>query len=273
LLKDRISKSPLTDKDINITDYLSINLIKSDLIIISTTSFERYQICKELQDLGYKGDLLLEKFLFPNSSTLSKAEILFSSYPSNIYVNQWMRKTILKNIVDSIEPFGIEIVSDNLGLLCNSVHFIDLICETYKTKIFEIDLNLSYIKRIIKSKRSGYMEISGKLVWKDKDNLIIFSLEDRAIEGSNRDIYFKIKNKFSTDEYIFSDKELRNLNSGGIDHIPYLSEHAQDTVYSILHRKNPTIPKFKESLKHHYLVFNSLSKILNKNDFELIQIT
>ena len=72
---------------------------------------------------------------------------------------------------------------------------------------------------------------------------------------------------------IYSDKELRNLNSGFIEYIPYLSEHAKDSIYCILYGYNPQIPTFKESLNHHYLVFNALSKILNKNDYELMQIT
>tara|TARA_B100000242_G_C43044040_1_gene487216 strand:- start:1078 stop:2025 length:948 start_codon:yes stop_codon:yes gene_type:complete len=272
-IEERISSINPFNKEINITDSISNQLLKSDLIIISTTSYERYEICKKLQYLGYKGKLILEKFLFPNEKILSNAEILFDLYPSNIYVNQWMRKTNLKKIINLVAPVDIEVMGDNLGLLCNSVHFIDLICETYKSKIFEIDLNFSYIDRIFKSKRSGYIEMCGKLSWKDKENSITFSIEDRAIEGSNKDIYFKINNQSATTKYLYSDRELKNLNSGFIDYIPYLSEHAKDTVNSILHGKNPGIPKFKDSVKHHYLVFEALSKILSKKDYELIQIT
>ena len=139
-IEKRISSINPLNKEISITSSLSFNLLKSDLIIISTTSLERYEICKELQYLGYKGKLILEKFLFPNEKTLSNAEILFEAYPSDIYVNQWMRKTYLQKIINFVDPVKIEVISDNLGLLCNSVHFIDLICETYKSKIFEIDL-------------------------------------------------------------------------------------------------------------------------------------
>lgn len=272
-IEKRISSINPLNKEISITSSLSFNLLKSDLIIISTTSLERYEICKELQYLGYKGKLILEKFLFPNEKTLSNAEILFEAYPSDIYVNQWMRKTYLQKIINFVDPVKIEVISDNLGLLCNSVHFIDLICETYKSKIFEIDLNLSYIDRLVKSKRSGYIEISGKLLWKDKENAITFSLEDRAIQGANKDIFFKINNQISTTEYLYSDRELRNLNTGFIDYIPYLSEHAKDSVTSILNGKNPELPKFRDSVKHHYLVFEALSKILSKKDYQLIQIT
>ena len=75
-IEKRISSINPLNKEISITSSLSFNLLKSDLIIISTTSLERYEICKELQYLGYKGKLILEKFLFPNEKTLSNAEIL-----------------------------------------------------------------------------------------------------------------------------------------------------------------------------------------------------
>ena len=272
-LKNKIKNYFPNSKEINITEELYIDLIKSDLIIISTTSSERYQICQRIKDMGYLGDLILEKFLFEDSKTLAKSKFLFDLYPSNIYVNQWMRKTSLKKILEVDQPLKIEIVGENLGLLCNSVHFIDLICETYNMRNFEIDLDHSYIKKIIKSKRFGYSEICGKLVWKDKLNLVTFSLEDKVIGGSNEDVYFKFTNKFENKEYIYSDRELKNINSGEIDFIPYLSEHAIDSIYSILHGKDPIIPKFQTSLIHHNLVFKALSKILKKSDYDLIKIT
>ena len=151
-LKERLLKTNDARKEIILYKEISEELSNSDLIIISTTSSERYAICTMLQDIGYFGNLILEKFLFPDQKTLLKSKTFFDSYPAKIFVNQWMRKTKLKNIFKISKPLKVEIVSDNLGLLCNSVHFIDLISDTYQLSNFEIDLDLSYVKRIIKSK-------------------------------------------------------------------------------------------------------------------------
>ncbi len=271
-LEERLLKTNNARKEITLYEEISEELINSDLIIISTTSAERYSICNKLQDIGYFGDLILEKFLFPDQKTLLKSQNLFNKYPANIFVNQWMRKTKLKNILKISKPLEVEIFSDNLGLLCNSVHFIDLICGTYQLFNFEIDLDLSYIKRIVKSKRPGYMEICGKLVWKDKENSVTFSLEDK-VKGNNTDISFKLSNKSLTNEYVYSDKELTNLGTGETEYIPYLSEHSCQTISSILNGSEPIIPKFEDSVIHHNMVFNALSKLLKKDDYKSIKIT
>ena len=251
---------------------LNLEILNSDLIIIATRSSERYQICKQLKEMGYEGNLLLEKFLFPDPKTLDLSEILYSSYPSNIYVNLWMRKTNLTKLFEEEKPLKIEILSDNLGLLCNSVHYIDLIYEKYKFKNIEFDLENSFINKITKAKRDGYSEISGKLAWKDSLTGIQFSLEDK-IKGSNADVFFNIICKNNKNRYVYFDTTLENIDSNNVEFIPYLSEHAKDSIYLILNDKNPNIPDFWTSLEHHKLIFNSLSKILRKEEFKQIKIT
>ena len=222
--------------------------------------------------MGYRGDLILEKFLFPDPKTLDLAMVLYESYPSKIYVNLWMRKTNLAKLFEINKPVEIEFVSDNLGLLCNSVHYIDLIYKIYKLKNIKIDLENSVIHEIKESKRDGYSEISGKLVWKDNLNRVKFTLEDKLL-GSNSDIYISIKYKNLKRRYIYYDTTLKNIDSNCIDFIPHLSEHAKDSIYLILYGKNPNIPSFKDSFLHHKLVFDSLSKILTAEEFNKIKIT
>ena len=272
LLKKRIANIKTNSKEIYLNNSLNKKLLNSDLIIISTRSFERYQICKQLKDMGYYGDLILEKFLFPDVKTLDLAESLYNHYPSNIYVNLWMRKTNLTKILNMEKPLEIQIESDNLGLLCNAVHFIDFISHNYKLKNLEIDLESSFINRISKAKRDGYSEIQGKLVWRDNSKKIKFSLEDK-ITGSNRDIYFNVLNKKFKNRFIYFDTTLKNIDSNKVDFIPYLSEHAKDSIFLILNGENPNIPNFRDSIIHHKLVFNSLSKILSKEEFNQIKIT
>ena len=133
ILKERLLKENYNFDGLEISFHKNISkkILNLDLIIISTTSSQRYEVCEELQANGYKGKLLLEKFLFPNLNIILQSEKLFKNYPSNIYVNQWMRKTALSNILNIKKPFEISIIGDNLGILSNAVHFIDLIGELY----------------------------------------------------------------------------------------------------------------------------------------------
>ena len=128
--------------------------------------------------MGYFGDLILEKFLFPNFEILEKGENLFNNYPSKIYVNQWMRKTHLTDIFNEENITKVEIEGNNLGLLCNAVHFIDLIKEKFQIKVFTIDSKNSIIRSLIKAKRKGYQEIREKLVWNSSIKNLAFSIED-----------------------------------------------------------------------------------------------
>ena len=173
----RLSKLSFGDSEITKNNAITSNILNSDLIIVSTTSNERYSVCLELQKEGYFGDLILEKFLFPNSIILENSLNLFNDYPSKIYVNQWMRKTYLSNILKLKNISSIEIIGNNLGLLCNAVHFIDLIIENLKINDFLINSEVSEIKNIVKTKREGYLDIFGKLIWESESKNLVFSLE------------------------------------------------------------------------------------------------
>ena len=273
LLEINLSKVKCDNYEISKNDNITSNINNSDLIIVSTTSNERYEVCKKLQNIGYYGDLILEKFLFPTSNILEKSLNLFLDYPSKIFVNEWMRKTYLSKILNLNNIQNIEIVGDNLGLLCNSVHFIDLVVENLKINDFVIDTNISEIKKIIKTKRKGYLDICGKLVWKSQSNNMVFSLEDRFLGGKNRDVLFSISNESVDNRYVLSGDNLKEIRSSENYHIPYLSEHSKDSIIKILNKKDPNIPGFMKSISHHKLVFDSLKKIMNLEDYRKIKIT
>jgi len=254
-------------------EFITEEILCSDLIIVSTSSNERYEICKKLKNLGYFGDLILEKFLFPNFEILEKGENLFNNYPSNIYVNQWMRKTHFSDIFNKENITKVEIEGNNLGLLCNAVHFIDLIKEKLQIKDFTIDSKKSIIKNLIKAKRKGYQEIRGKLVWTSSIKNLVFSLEDKVLGTDDRDIKFLIQSNSGNCRYFFSGQNLIKLGSNKKYYIPYLSEHSTDTIFKILGKKDPLIPSFEISVDHHKLLLNSLNILMKPIDYKKIRIT
>ncbi len=272
-LEKKLLNFSTKDRIIYKEELITNRIINSDLIIVSTPSKERFEVCEKLINVGYLGDLLLEKFLFPNLNTLEKAENLFKTYPSKIYVNQWMRKTFISNILNQKDINTISIQGDNLGLLCNSVHFIDLVIERLKINDFKIDSQKSQIKKIFKTKRKGYTDICGRLGWISDFNKLQFSLEDHALGGDSRNIKFSIKSNFKNNEYVLCKDYLINLSSKEKYKIPYLSEHSKDTIIKILNKDDPVIPNFNRSLTHHKLLFNSLFSILDLEDYQKIIIT
>ena len=117
----------LNDKRIVIEKEFSKEILKSDLIVISTTSSPRFGIIQNLISEKYEGNILLEKFLYPNIETLLKAEHIFDNSKTDVFVNQWMRCTNLRNIFEGFEDGDITIKGKEIGILCNCVHYLDLI--------------------------------------------------------------------------------------------------------------------------------------------------
>ena len=272
-LKEKLSNIEFKNKKFNLYKIISKNLLNSKLIIISTNSGERFEICKELKKIGYYGDLILEKFLFPNLETIIKSEELFKNYPSKIYVNQWMRKTDLTIMLKNIVPSKIKIYGKNLGLLCNGVHYLDLILETFNINNLLLDIKNSHITKIIESKRKGYSEIYGCLSWSDCSGNINFSLEDNHEDNENENVFFQISDSKNQKLYKYDGNELSLVNSNKKYRIPYLSSHARDSIVSILEKKDPIIPSFKKSIVHHKLFLDSLSKLLKFDDYKKLRIT
>ena len=68
-------------------------------------------------------------------------------------------------------------------------------------------------------------------------------------------------------------KILKNINSKIEYNVPHLSEYSKDTIRNILDGLDPLIPNYDSSIRHHKLLLMSLSKILNKAQFDQIKIT
>ena len=74
-----------------------------------------------------------------------------------------MRKTHLTDIFNEENITKVEIEGNNLGLLCNAVHFIDLIKEKFQIKDFTIDSKNSIIRNLIKAKRRDIKKFAENL--------------------------------------------------------------------------------------------------------------
>ena len=79
LLKKRLKNLPINRTiTINTSEIITEDILESDLIIISTTSSERFNITNQLINSGYKGNIILEKILTSDAKTLEKLEELLN---------------------------------------------------------------------------------------------------------------------------------------------------------------------------------------------------
>ena len=275
VLKRRIEeKKVVSNKNIVIKDKLNKECVNVDLIVVSTTSNVRLKIINELISYNAKCPLILEKFLFPNRDELEIGDKLLDIYPSPIYVNQWMRLTVLKKIIKSYSNTNTEFnIIGKYGILCNSVHFIDLIKNSLEINDFKVDKSESYCKEIVKSKREGYKEFKGVIGIKSKATNNILRLIDINEKLDPSIIKIEIKSNNEQKVYNMKAPNIEDENKNIIGKVPYLSEHAINTIDEILKGKIPEIPNFKSSIKDHLIIVNGLREILKEEEYKTIYIT
>ena len=273
LLKSTLKENDIIiDSNIKIKEKLDKESINVSLIIVSTTSNIRLEIIKSLNLLGAKSPLILEKFLFPDSYSFQMGKDLLNNYPSPIYVNEWMRLTILKDIVKNYENKNVEFnFLGKFGILCNAVHFIDLIKETLQINNLSINENESYCEAIVDSKRSGYKEFKGIISMNnDKYKLRLIDIDDSF---DPKVIKLTIKCNKIEEIYFLGEPHIKDIKNKIIGKLPFLSEHSQISINAILSNNKPLIPDFKTAIEHHQLVFDALRILISDDDFKKIKIT
>lgn len=247
-------------------------VVNVDLIIVSTTSNIRMEIIKFLLKFNCSCPLILEKFLFPDSYSLEEGKKLLIDYPSPIYVNEWMRITLLKEIISQYKDKNAEFqFIGTFGILCNAVHIIDLIKETLNVNDFRICKKESYFKSIINSKREGYNEFKGIISF--RSNNCILKMIDIDDNLDPKIIKIIIKSNNNEKIYYIDLPNLKDQESKVIGQIPYLSEHAKDSISSILNNLIPVIPNFDTAIEHHELLIKALKTIVPEEDLKKIKIT
>ena len=176
-----------------------------DLIIISTSSNVRYKIFKDIiNDFSFK-NLILEKVLFQSPAEYDLVKKILPNFKnSNFWINLPRRESLFysnlksrfnkNNSIMSVDIFG-----ENWGLSCNSLHFIDLIC--YLTDSNIISINTSGVSdKIMSSKRAGFIEFTGSIDVKLKNNVIVRINSSEKTTSINRTIFINIS---SSKENIF----------------------------------------------------------------------
>ena len=222
-----------------------------DLFVVSTSCESRLSIYKRCLALGPKY-IILEKYLFKSREEYKEC-LSLSRVPT--FVNQWMYGSKAFDCLFEKDARSVELRGSGWGLACNSVHWID---------VFKRHMNITHlqvgsgtvISDVFPSKRSGYEEIFGELVFEDKDSDKSFKLVDMP------DPSFFNNQKIIVDgkSYVF---DFSKIMYGEIvlSHFPYFSDLIGGIVYEIMEKGSCHLPLLEESISQHLLIEDILDTL------------
>lgn len=137
-----------------------------DLAVVATSSLVRLAVLRELLARSRPANLLLEKVTFCSEPSWRTAAELIAGKQVNTWVNCPRRMNPdyrrLREKLHGTGPLRMTVAGVNYGLACSAIHFIDLfafLCGTDEYRFATTGL----VREIFPSKRSGYIEIFGRL--------------------------------------------------------------------------------------------------------------
>lgn len=138
-----------------------------DFVIVATGSMPRAAIIKSLLEHSIVKYLVLEKVLFPTLEDYDDVSRLLEERHVRCWVNCPRRMygmyMQIKETIDPSKPIYMTNADDNWGLCCNAIHMIDLFMFLTGEKTFSVETKWLN-DDIEKSKRGGYIEMTGKLI-------------------------------------------------------------------------------------------------------------
>lgn len=269
IAKERYESFPGISHSISFHNSLIDVNKKIDLAIIATNSDTRYLAFTELIKFSSVTNIIFEKLLFNLRDDYAKALDIVKNNSINAWVNCSMRTMPFYNSLRGFikgNPVYYNVLAGNLGLVTNSIHYIDHVQFLTGAKDFTLDTSLLR-SELIPSKRKGFFELTGSLIVKfsngslatitdyHKSNLPcivqIVSEDFRCIskESEGKVLIQSSKNNYNWDEF-----EAK---------IPYQSEMTAVVVDEILNHGDCELVEFERSCKSHVLLLDGLADFIN----------
>jgi hypothetical protein len=226
-----------------------------DLAIISTTAVVRLPLVKNIAEneisVAY---WVLEKILTQSTEDLDQL-ISALQESSAAWVNTPRRMMPwYQNIRNSLpEAKPCQAFLELPGLACNSVHFLDLIAWLTTEKLVSVDTS-ELGSCWIKSKRSGFFEITGLLKAKFSGG------SELILKSSNDEEPSILSITTSEGEWLVDEVKGKALGPCGttiLGRCEYQSEITERLVDSILKTKNCELPSLEESSQIHRMMLNA----------------
>lgn len=250
-----------------------------NLVIIATTSADRFNLFTKLVNTFKISNFILEKIIFQQEQDYDKTLAILRKNKINCWVN-CPRRTYsiyreIKEKLPNVENLQVTVNGKNWGLACNSIHFIDLF--SYLTNETEFSFN-NNISEVINSKRENYFEFLGELTVNtnsgsslqmisilENENLFTITIESEnfiweifELENYANEINKKYKNSITSVSFT----------------TPFQSDLTNLYVNNILSNVKCTLPSFYDSFYYHKKMINSFTEIFkNFHNYKHCQIT
>ena len=149
-----------------------------DLCVVSTSCEPRLAIYKRCLELNPRY-IILEKYLFKSREQFEEC-LSLDQVPT--FVNQWLYGSKTFDRLFEEEARSVQLTGSDWGLACNAVHWIDVFKRHMHISDLQVGSGTS-ISKVFPSKRAGYEEIFGELVFVDGDSDKTFRLVDQGDES------------------------------------------------------------------------------------------
>jgi hypothetical protein len=222
-----------------------------DLCVVATSCEPRLAIYKRCLALAPRY-VILEKYLFKSREEFEEC-LLLERVPT--FVNQWMYGSKTFDPLFENGASSVELTGSGWGLACNAVHWIDVFKRHMNIKNLRVGSGTA-ISKVFPSKRDGYEEIFGEIVFVDADSDKTFKLVDQGDQSLIGMQEIKVDGK----TYMFDFKQVTD-GEEIVSHFPYLSEVIGDITRDILGKGSCQLPLLEESISQHLLIEDVLEKL------------
>ena len=266
------TENPAHNKD-NITYCNGVHEIPPiiDIAIIATTSGIRRSVTEDLLakcDVNY---IIFEKVLFTKVDDYYAVQKILDQHGISAWVDCGRRLfdfyVYLKSLLSDAKSIDMYVSGKNFGLGCNAIHYLDLLAYL-GGGIVDIYVDTSGLdKEIIQSKRSGYIEFTGKLCGNmGKNSFAIVSsindcLDQTIIKSSICDVFIEEKSDVINAKIVWHDNTRSDEN---IEYpMQFVSGITNIAVHDILVTGNCNLTPYEDSMKLHIPMIKAFLQKIN----------
>ena len=265
-----INKNYNYNKKINISvnnDLKKLKIKSFFLTIVATNANVRYLILKKLLSEYKSKHIILEKVLFKNYFEFNKCLKVTGRLSQKIWVNLPRREyrimQYIKSRLNLKKKIKIEFKGFKWGMASNMIHFLDLF--KWLAKVRKINFKKKLDSKIYKSKRDGFYEIRGEILFKDKKNNTLKIIDNKNFPENN----FQIRNNNNT--FVIEDNILHILKKRKkekkIFSNNFQSELTYKIYYNLLKKASCKLPELKNTKDIHNIFYSIVEKKFKKKLF------
>ncbi len=240
---------------------------KTDLVILSTTSKNRLQLIKKLCSENIIRNFLIEKVVFQDELSFNECLKIFKKQNIKAWVNTPCRiypdyLELKKRVKDSRIKMSVK--GSNINIGSNLIHYLDLFLFLTSSKNIFLEKNFLH-RKIYKSKRKGFVEFGGTLIFSTRKMDKFFINDERdGFEASKINIGFD-KKKILIDESsniatYFNSQKIKKIKF----QIPYQSDLTNKIAESIF-EGSCKLPSLNVSSLIHKLMIRVFRNTVNEN--------